>query len=127
MQYNAKGMKYLLWFEPERAVVGTPLTVEHPEWFIGEEGGEFGGDVKRPFVKWRLFNFGDPIARQAMTNLMSDLITKEGIDIFRQDCNFGPASFWPRRMRAIAKALPRSGTWKVCWNSGTNCVKDIRN
>ena len=34
---HAKGMKFLLWFEPERAVVGTPLTIEHPEWFIGEE------------------------------------------------------------------------------------------
>jgi alpha-galactosidase len=91
---HAKGMKYLLWFEPERAVVGTPLTLDHPEWFIGEEGVEVGGNLKRPFAKFRLFNFGDPLARQAMTDLMSDLISKEGIDIFRQDCNFAPASFW---------------------------------
>ena len=33
---HAKGMKFLLWFEPERAVVGTPLTIQHPDWFIGE-------------------------------------------------------------------------------------------
>lgn len=91
---HAKGMKYLLWFEPERAVVGTPLTIEHPEWFIGEQGVNVGGNLKRPFAKFRLFNFGDPIARQAMTDLMSDLITKEGIDIFREDCNFAPAAFW---------------------------------
>lgn len=105
---HARGMKYLLWFEPERAVVGTPLTIEHPEWFIGEDGGEFAGDVKRPFVKWRLFNFGDPTARQAMINLMSDLITKEGIDIFRQDCNFAPAPFW-----AQADARDRQGITEV--------------
>lgn len=110
---HAKGMKYLLWFEPERAVVGTPLTVEHPEWFIGEDGGEFGGDVKRPFVKWRLFNFGDPTARQAMINLMSDLITKEGIDIFRQDCNFAPASFW-----AQADARDRQGITEIRYVEG---------
>jgi alpha-galactosidase len=110
---HAKGMKYLLWFEPERAVVGTPLTVEHPEWFIGEDGAEFGGDLKRPFVKWRLFNFGDPIARQAMINLMSDLITKEGIDIFRQDCNFGPASFW-----AQADARDRQGMTQIRYVEG---------
>ncbi len=91
---HAKGLKYLLWFEPERAVVGTPLTVEHPEWFLGEEGVFFGGDVKLPFVKFRLFNFGDPAAREAMTDLMSDLITKEGIDVYRQDCNFTLAPFW---------------------------------
>ena len=110
---HARGMKYLLWFEPERAVVGTPLTIEHPEWFIGEDGGEFGGDVKRPFVKWRLFNFGDPTARQAMINLMSDLITKEGIDIFRQDCNFAPAPFW-----AQADARDRQGITEVRYVEG---------
>jgi alpha-galactosidase len=91
---HAKGLKFLLWFEPERAVVGTPLTLDHPEWFIGEQGAEVGGNLKRPFAKFRLFNFGDPVARQAMTDLMSDLITKEGVDIFRQDCNFAPAAFW---------------------------------
>jgi alpha-galactosidase len=91
---HAKGLKFLLWFEPERAVSGTPLTVDHPEWFIGELGTEVGGNLQRPFAKFRLFNFGDPAARQAMTDLMSDLITKEGIDIFREDCNFAPGAFW---------------------------------
>jgi alpha-galactosidase len=91
---HAKGMKYLLWFEPERAVVGTPATLEHPEWFLGEVGVNFAGDVKRPFVKFRLFNFGDPVARRWMIDTMSDLITKEGIDIYRQDCNFALAPFW---------------------------------
>jgi alpha-galactosidase len=110
---HAKGLKYLLWFEPERAVVGTPLTVEHPEWFIGEEGAEFGGDLKRPFVKWRLFNFGDPVARQAMINLISDLITKEGIDIYRQDCNFAPAPFW-----AQADARDRQGITQIRYVEG---------
>ena len=61
---HAKGMKYLLWFEPERAVVGTPLTIQHPEWFIGEVGTNFEGDVERPFVKFRLFDFGNPTARR---------------------------------------------------------------
>jgi alpha-galactosidase len=91
---HANGMKYLLWFEPERAVVGTPWTLEHPDWFIGEEGTNFAGHVDRPYVKFRLFNFGNPTARKAMIDSMSELITKEGIDIFRQDCNFALAPFW---------------------------------
>ncbi|MBS1850916.1 MAG: alpha-galactosidase [Acidobacteria bacterium] len=91
---HAKGMKFLLWFEPERAVVGTPLTLEHPEWFLGEEGTYFGGHDARPYVKYRLFNFGNPEARRFMIDSMSALIEKEGIDIFRQDCNFGPGNFW---------------------------------
>ena len=91
---HAKGMKFLLWFEPERAVVGTPLTLEHPDWFIGEEGTNFAGNDARPFVKFRLFNFGNPAARQYMIQSMSDFITREGIDIFRQDCNFALSPFW---------------------------------
>ena len=91
---HAHGMKYLLWFEPERAVVGTPLTIQHPDWFIGEEGTNFIGSSERPWVKFRLFNFGNAAAREYMTNFMSDFITQQGIDIFRQDCNFTLAPLW---------------------------------
>jgi alpha-galactosidase len=91
---HAKGMKYLLWFEPERAVVGTPLTIEHPEWFIGEAATEFMGHSDRPYVRYRLFNFGDPQARKWMTDWMSRQIAELGIDVYRQDCNFALADFW---------------------------------
>jgi len=91
---HAKGMKYLLWFEVERAVVGTPLTMEHPDWFIGEAATEFMGHSDRPYVRFRLFNFGNPDARQWMTDWISGLIADLGIDIYRQDCNFSLAEFW---------------------------------
>jgi alpha-galactosidase len=110
---HAKGMKFLLWFEPERAVQGTPLTLRHPEWFIGEVGTNFEGNDARPFVKFRLFNFGDPQARQYMIDVMSDLITKEGIDIFRQDCNFDLAPFWSK-----ADAGDRQGITEIRYVEG---------
>ncbi len=110
---HAKGMKFLLWFEPERAVVGTPLTIQHPDWFIGEVGTRFEGDVKRPFVKFRLFNFGNPAARQYMIDSMSDFIDKQGIDIFRQDCNFALAPFW-----AKADAEDRKGITEIRYVEG---------
>ena len=91
---HAKGMKFLLWFEPERAVVGTPLTVQHPDWFIGEVTTHFEGSTERPLVKFRMFDFGNPAARQYMIDSISDLIDKEGIDVYRQDCNFALAPFW---------------------------------
>jgi alpha-galactosidase len=90
---HAKGMTFLLWFEPERAVVGTPLTIQHPDWFIGEVTTHFEGNSERPLVKFRMFDFGNPAARQFMIDAMSDLITKQGIDIYRQDCNFALAPF----------------------------------
>ena len=89
-----KGLKYLLWFEPERAVVGTPLTLEHPDWFVGEAATEFMGHSSRPYVRYRLFNFGNPVARVWMTNLISKQIEDLGIDIYRQDCNFSLAPLW---------------------------------
>jgi alpha-galactosidase len=110
---HAKGMKFLLWFEPERAVVGTPLTIEHPDWFLGEEGTYFEGNDARPFVKFRLFNFGNPAARQHMIDSMSDFITKQGIDIFRQDCNFALAPFWSQ-----AEATDRQGITQIRYVEG---------
>lgn len=110
---HAHGMKFLLWFEPERAVVGTPLTIQHPDWFIGEVTTNFEGNTERPLVKFRMFDFGNPKARQFMIDSMSDLITKEGIDIYRQDCNFALAPFW-----AQADAKDRQGITQIRYAEG---------
>jgi alpha-galactosidase len=110
---HAKGMKFLLWFEPERAVVGTPLTIQHPDWFIGEVTTHFEGNTERPLVKFRMFDFGNPAARQFMIDSMSDLITKEGIDVYRQDCNFALAPFW-----AQADTSDRQGITQIRYAEG---------
>ncbi len=110
---HVKGMKFLLWFEPERAVVGTPLTIEHPDWFIGEVTTHFEGSTERPLVKFRMFDFGNPTARQYMIDWMSDIITKEGIDIYRQDCNFALAPFW-----AQADPADRQGITQIRYAEG---------
>src|SRR5580704_3164952 len=110
---HAKGMKFLLWFEPERAVVGTPLTLEHPDWFIGEVTTHFEGNTERPVVKFRMFDFGNPAARKFMIDSMSDLIDKEGIDVYRQDCNFALAPFWTK-----ADASDRQGMTEIRYVEG---------
>jgi alpha-galactosidase len=110
---HAHGMKFLLWFEPERAVVGTPLTIQHPDWFIGEVTTNFEGNTERPLVKFRMFDFGNPKARQFMIDSMSDLITKEGIDVYRQDCNFALAPFW-----AQADTKDRQGITQIRYAEG---------
>jgi alpha-galactosidase len=81
---TAAGMKFLLWFEPERAVVGTPLTVEHPDWFLGER--KPGGSL--------LFDLGNPQARQWLTDFVSKFMTKQGVQLYRQDFNFDPLPYW---------------------------------
>jgi alpha-galactosidase len=78
------GMKFLLWFEPERAVGGTPLTREHPEWFLGEN---------KPGASL-LFDLGNPEARQWMTEYITTFMKRQGVRLYRQDFNFDPLPYW---------------------------------
>jgi alpha-galactosidase len=75
------GMKFLVWFEPERVAKGTQIANEHPEFvFGGKEGG--------------LFKMNDPTARQWMTDLLVDRLKSYGIDVYREDANIDMLPFW---------------------------------
>ncbi len=76
-----KGIKILVWFEPERVAEGTWLTQNHPEWIFG---GTKGG----------LLNLGNDEARMWLTEHVDKLITEQGIDLYRQDFNMDPLKFW---------------------------------
>ncbi|HOL19586.1 MAG TPA: alpha-galactosidase [Candidatus Hydrogenedens sp.] len=76
-----KGVKILVWFEPERVHAGTWLAENHPEWILG---GNNGG----------LLNLGNPQVREWLTNHIDTLLTNEGIDLYRQDFNIDPLKFW---------------------------------
>ena len=79
------GLKFLLWFEPERACPESLLHRAHPEFFLRSE--------KNPSNL--LLNLGQPAARQHITDLISNLITANGVDIYRQDFNFiDPLLYW---------------------------------
>ncbi len=82
------GMKFLLWIEPERARYGTPVTLEHPEWFLrrSKEAPKPGDDL--------LLNLADPGAWQWAVETVSSLITENGIDCYREDFNTDPSPFW---------------------------------
>ncbi|MHC1764031.1 MAG: alpha-galactosidase [Verrucomicrobiia bacterium] len=78
---HARNIKTIVWFEPERVHLGTWLAETHPEWILG---GKNGG----------LLNLGNPQARQWLTDHVSDLITAQGIDLYRQDFNMDPLESW---------------------------------
>lgn len=84
---HAAGLKFLLWFEPERAHKGTQIDREHPEYLLH--------DPRHPENK--LINLGMPEARRYLTDVLSAAIAEHGIDIFRQDCNIEPLRYWQRR------------------------------
>lgn len=76
------GLGFVLWFEPERVRKDTYFTREHPEWLLGPQGNNY------------LFNLGLPEARQAMTDLLSGIITEAGVTCYRQDFNMAATPFW---------------------------------
>ncbi|HNR97730.1 MAG TPA: alpha-galactosidase [Planctomycetota bacterium] len=78
---HAKGMKLVVWFEPERVHPGTWLAEKHPEWVLG---GSAGG----------LLNLGNPEAREWLTDHIDGLLTSQGIDLYRQDFNMDPLGYW---------------------------------
>jgi len=82
------GLKFLLWFEPERAKHGTPVTLEHPEWFLRKDAAspKENDDL--------LLNLGNRGAWQYCVEMVSALITANGIDGYREDFNFDPAPYW---------------------------------
>jgi len=81
---HAAGKKFLLWVEPERAIYGTPITLQHPEWFLGSK--TTGKNV--------LLNLGNPVARKWCTELIAGLIVEQGLDCYRQDFNIDPLALW---------------------------------
>jgi len=80
---RAKGVKTIVWFEPERVHAGTWLTETHPDWVLG---GKNGG----------LLNLGNPEALQWVTEHVDKLITEQGIDLYRQDFNMDPLDHWQK-------------------------------
>lgn len=82
---HAAGMKFLLWFEPERAINGVPVTVSHPEYFI------FMNTENKNKL---LLDLGNEKAWNYCFNTISGFIEEIGIDCYRQDFNLSPLPYW---------------------------------
>jgi len=79
---HKQGLKFVVWFEPERVTGISRIAKEHPEWVLRAGAGD------------GLFNLGDPAARQWLTDFLTKCIQDWGIDIFRNDFNIAPLRFW---------------------------------
>lgn len=79
------GMKFVLWFEPERVHIESDLGKQPEKLLAGEE---------QPGT--RLYNLGDPEARTWLEQKLISLIRENGVDIYRQDFNMEPLPYWRR-------------------------------
>jgi alpha-galactosidase len=86
---RAKGVKTLVWFEPERVAGGTWLAKNHPEWLLGGT----------------LLNLGNSEARTWLTDHVDRTLTEQGIDLYRQDFNMDPLDYWRRNDAADRQGM----------------------
>ncbi|NLE59263.1 MAG: alpha-galactosidase, partial [Planctomycetes bacterium] len=75
------GMRFVVWFEPERVGLESQIAKEHMDFvFKGEHS--------------HLFKLNDPKARRWLTDLLLQRIKEYGIDVYRNDFNIEPLHFW---------------------------------
>lgn len=84
---HAAGMKFMVWFEPERIDIGSDIFAAHGDgdgWLLSFTEGDTN----------RLFNLGNPDALKWMTDNLIRFIGANGIDIYREDFNIDPLPYW---------------------------------
>jgi len=101
---HKEGLRYLMWFEPERVHPGTLLAREHPEWVISPAGDGSG-----------LFDLGNPEARAYMTRYLIAAVKEYGLDCLRIDFNIDPLAFWDSLNR---KDPDRTGIGEIRYIEG---------
>jgi alpha-galactosidase len=114
------GLKFTVWFEPERVGKGTEIAKEHPEFV---HGGANGG----------LFKLDDPAARRWLTDLLLKRIDEYGMDWYRNDFNMDPLDSWRKNDAAGTEAgttpagtpaLPRQGMTEIRYIEGLYAMWD---
>lgn len=80
---HRNGIRFLLWFEPERVAPDTQIATEHPDFVFG--GGQGG-----------LYRLDLPEARRWLTDTLSARIEEYGLDFYRNDFNMDPLEYWRR-------------------------------
>ena len=97
---HARGMKTLVWFEPERVASGSWLYRARPKWLLSASKKAVAGDAvqawltKQGVKQNKLLDLGNPAALKWLINHVARTIREQGIDLYRQDFNFEPLPYW---------------------------------
>lgn len=87
------GMRFLAWFEPERAMAGTQVDREHPEWIL--KPTKTPGPLRYQETDgFRLVDLGIKEAREWALETVAKEIEAGSLSIYRQDFNEYPSYFW---------------------------------
>ena len=103
------GAKLMLWFEPERAVEGTPITKEHPDWFLTLDDS-----------KNCILYYGNNDAYLYALDIISHYARTLDLSCYRQDFNVQPARYFANRdeenRRGITEIKHISGMYRL-WDT----------
>lgn len=92
---HESGCKFMVWFEPERAIKDSDWAYEHPEYMLLAGGGKpVPHPIDRKTQDSFLVNLGDENANKWMRENVAKLIRDNRIDYYRQDYNIDPEWFW---------------------------------
>ena len=83
------GMIYGLWFEPERAMAGTAIFRQHPDWLLPSAVLEDSG-IRHAL----LANFGLREVQDYFFNIVAGFMALPGFRFYRQDFNMDPLTHW---------------------------------
>lgn len=104
------GMRFMVWFEPERIHRGSEIFENHPEFLL-----EIPEDENN-----RLYNLGDEAAYEWLKNVLVNFIRDNGIDNYRQDFNIEPLPFWLKNdekgRTGVTEILYVNGLYKL-WDT----------
>ena len=85
------GLKFLVWFEPERVMPKTWLRTTHPDWLLTPT------NLPAPMAyqhDWRLLNQGNPEALAWLKHTFGGYIRELGLGVYRLDFNMHPLYYW---------------------------------
>jgi len=90
---HATGVKFVLWYEPERVTPNSWLAANHRDWVLPRPDAP--ASVSKLTEKDHgILNLGNPEARQWLVDYLDAMFKAEGIDVLRTDFNINPLSRW---------------------------------
>ncbi len=106
-------MKFLLWFEPERVMLGTWLHAHHSEWLL-RPTDSMPSELKYQVTDgFHLFDLGNPQALAWLEAKLSGMVRDVEIDVFRNDFNMYPLYYWTN-----AEPVDRQGMREIPYVTG---------
>jgi alpha-galactosidase len=99
---HSKGLKFGLWFEPERVAPGSELAKNHHEWILWNHTWEPEDEWTEWNKGYGVLDLGKPEVQRWVRGMLDHYIDSYGLDFIRYDFNIEPLSYWnyndpPRR------------------------------